>query len=95
MNHESNYFLGKCSLHDPLCYYYFFNGMCWAERFFIRFFQIDYNGGSEVGICKLITVQAGGHSAPRPVDAGQVRTFLERHLYGRGKPLPDETVPVK
>ena len=43
----------------------------------------------------LITVQAGGHSAPRPVDAGQVRTFLERHLYGRGKPLPDETVPVK
>ena len=43
----------------------------------------------------LITVQAGGHSAPRPVDAGQVRAFLERHLYGRGKPLPDETVPVK
>ena len=43
----------------------------------------------------LITIQAGGHSAPRPVDAGQVRAFLERHLYGRGKPLPDETVPVK
>ena len=43
----------------------------------------------------LITVQAGGHSAPRPVDVRQVRAFLERHLYGRGEPLPDETVPMK
>ena len=43
----------------------------------------------------LITVQAGGHSAPRSVDARQVRAFLERNLYGRGKPLRDETVTVK
>lgn len=40
----------------------------------------------------LITVQKGEHRAPRPVDAKQVRAFLERHLHGRGKRLPDETV---
>ena len=58
--------------------------------------QIYHAALKKVGVeSTLITVQAGGHSAPRPVDAGQVRTFLERHLYGRGKPLPDETVPVK
>ena len=58
--------------------------------------QIYHAALKKVGVeSTLITVQAGGHSAPRPVDAGQVRTFLERHLYGRGKPFPDETVPVK
>jgi len=58
--------------------------------------QIYHAALKKVGVeSTLITVHAGGHSAPRPVDAGQVRTFLERHLYGRGKPLPDETVPVK
>ena len=43
----------------------------------------------------LITVKGGGHSAPRVVGEKQVRAFLERHLYGNGKPLSDETVLVR
>ena len=42
----------------------------------------------------LITVRGGGHSAPRAV-IKQVREFLERHLYGKGKLLSDETVPAR
>jgi len=42
----------------------------------------------------LITVKDGGHNAPRDVGENQVRLFLRRHLYKKGKQLSDETVPV-
>ena len=43
----------------------------------------------------LITVNDGGHGAPRPATDQRVQLFLERHFFGKGKQLPDETVPAR
>ena len=46
------------------------------------------------GESTLITVEGGGHNAPRAVGESQVRLFLGRHLRGKGEKLADETVPT-
>jgi acetyl esterase/lipase len=43
----------------------------------------------------LITVNDGGHGAPRAATDQRVQLFLERHFFGKGKQLPDETVPAR
>ncbi len=43
----------------------------------------------------LITVENGGHGLRRAMTDIQVGLFLERHIFGNGKKLPDETVPAR
>lgn len=56
--------------------------------------QIYHAALKKVGVeSTLITVKDGGHNAPRAVGENQVRSFLSRHLRGKGEKLADETVP--
>ena len=56
--------------------------------------QIYHAALKKVGVeSTLITVKDGGHNAPRAVGENQVRSFLGRHLRGKGEKLADETVP--
>jgi len=43
----------------------------------------------------LITVENGGHGVRRAMTDIQVGLFLERHIFGNGNKLPDETVPAR
>ena len=56
--------------------------------------QIYHAALKKVGVeSTLITVEGGGHNAPRAVGEKQVRLFLGWYLHGKGEKLADETVP--